>query len=332
MPRLERIESIRSSNGGLDDLFLVASSFEPRSIRASMLLPEGAFARSVIFNYEDTLDSVVGRHNTRQIRGHLTKACGGHVHTLPCYFVDPYSAVRAFSMLVAHEPWAEALRTVTIDATCFTKIHLLLLLQYLHIELRATKVRVCYTEPLSYATAFGKALSHGIEKTVYLPYQPARHESSGVGLVAFLGYERLRLERIVQELEPDISVVVFGQPGFVRSMEDYSRHVNKSLIHRATYDDQYRLVNASARDPFAVAEVLREEVTKLRAEGCDSIYLAALGTKLQALGIDLLRRLDLPVRLLLAYSIPRRYERRMYSQGSGPTYLLDLYREAWANP
>ena len=175
---------------------------------------------------------------------------------------------------------------VTIDATCFTKIHLLLLLQYLHMELGTRRVRVCYTEPLSYATAFGRALSYGIERTVYLPYQPARHESTGVGLVAFLGHERLRLERIVQELEPDVSVIVFGEPGFARNMQDYSRRVNGSLIQRSRYDGQYRLVTASTKDPFAVARMLRDEVEKIRASGYDTVYIAALGTKLQALGID----------------------------------------------
>ena len=73
-----------------------------------------------------------------------------------------------------------------------------------------------------------------------------------------------------------------------------------------------------------MARMLRVEVEKMQAGGYDTVYIAALGTKLQALGIDLLRRLELPVRLLLAYSIPRRYERGVYSQGSGPTYLMDL--------
>lgn len=327
MSKLTRVEAIDTVDGSLDDLFLVASSFEPRSVRASTLWSEGALARAVVFNYEDTLDTVIGRHHARQIRRHLSKKHNARVHTLPCHFMDPYSVVRVFGAFLGRESWPNSVPAVTIDATCFTKIHLLLLLQYLHMELGTRRVRVCYTEPLSYATAFGRALSYGIERTVYLPYQPARHESTGVGLVAFLGHERLRLERIVQELEPDVSVIVFGEPGFARNMQDYSRRVNGSLIQRSRYDGQYRLVTASTKDPFAVARMLRDEVEKIRASGYDTVYIAALGTKLQALGIDLLRRLGLPVRLLLAYSIPKRYERSMYSQGSGPTYIMDLGEE-----
>ena len=232
MSKLTRVEAISAADGSLDDLFLVASSFEPRSVRASTLWTERALAHAVVFNYEDTLDTVSGRHHARQIRRHLRERHNAQVHTLPCHFMDPYSVVRVFDAFFRRESWTHSVRSVTIDATCFTKIHLLLLLQYLHMKLGTRRVRVCYTEPLSYATSFGKALSYGIHRTVYLPYQPVRHQSTRVGLLAFLGHERLRLERIVQELEPDVTVIVFGEPGFERNMQDYSRRVNGSLIQR----------------------------------------------------------------------------------------------------
>ena len=63
----------------------------------------------------------------------------------------------------------------------------------------------------------------------------------------------------------------------------------------------------------------------MKQEGCESVYLAPLGTKLQALAIDMLRRSGVSLRMLLAYSIPKRYERKLYSQGSGPTYLGVLF-------
>ena len=327
MSQLTRVDVIDATDGSPEDLFLVASSFEPRSVRASSLWTAGSLTRAVVFNYEDTLDTVIGRHHARQIRRHLADGCNVRVHTLPCYFMDPYSVVRVFGAFLSRESWARSVHAVTVDATCFTKVHLLLLLQYLHMHMRAKRVRVCYTEPLSYATAFGKALSYGIESTVYLPYQPARHSSAGVGLVAFLGHERLRLERIVQELEPDISAVVFGEPAFDRNMQDYSRRVNESLIHRSMYDGQYRLVTASTKDPSSVASMLRDEVEKMTREGYDTVYIAPLGTKLQALGIELLRRFEVPARLLLAYSIPKRYEKSVYSQGSGPTHIVNLVDE-----
>ena len=210
------------------------------------------------------------------------------------------------------------------DVTCFTKLHLLLLLRYLHSNLRVETIRICYTEPLAYATAFGRQLSYGVRRTVYLPYQLKEHRSSRVGLIAFLGHERLRLERIVQELEPELSVVVLGEPGFAKSMEDESRRVNDSLIHRASYDRQYRVASAPAGDLQAVCRVLKAELEVILAHDCETVYLAAMGTKIQALGFEMLRRAGFEIRMLLAYSIPRSYERNMYSQGNGPTYVAIL--------
>ena len=308
------------------DLFVVASSFEPRSVRATSLVACEAFNRAVIFNYEDTLSTIIGLHNATQIRAHLAAQRISRTDVLPCNFSDPYSTISAFDAFATAEKLRDSVRSVTIDTTCFTKIHLLLLLQYLENSLGVKELEICYTEPLSYATDFGKQLSYGVDRTVYLPYQPVWHRSKGIGLIAFLGHERLRLERIIQDLEPDVAVVIFGEPGFTQNMQDYSRRVNKSLIHRATYDKQYRLAKASTRDIDAAATVLRDQIDLLRTEGCDSVYLAALGTKLQALSIEMIRREKIPVRILLAYTIPKRYERAMYSQGSGPTYSATLWK------
>ena len=326
MTSLTRAYEIGTLNGSGVDLYLVASSFEPRSIRATSLIDDSGFGHAIVFNYEDTLDTVMGRHNLSEIKRKLD-ATKGNVDILPCRFSDPFSIVRILDKFLEEKNRKSKFTSAIIDTTCFTKLHLLLLLRYLDVELSLGVIRICYTEPLSYATAFGRQLSYGIDKTVYLPYEIVPHRSKGIGLVAFLGHERLRLERIVQELEPDICVVVMGDPGFAKNIRDYSRRVNESIIHRATYDRQYRIAKAPTNDFISSCNVLKTQVELIRSEGCDSVYFAPLGTKLQALGIDLLRRRSLSVRMLLAYSIPKAYERTMYSQGSGPTYVGTLTKK-----
>ena len=324
VPRLIRVERVGRLDGSDRELFLVASSFEPRSLRVTEMIDRGTFSHAVIFNYEDTLDTVMGRHHSHAIRRLLDDGRANTVDVLPCNHSDPYSTIRGLDSFLKRGGLGFTVEAVTVDATCFTKLHLLMLLRYLHVNLRTAAIRVCYTEPMAYATAFGRQLSYGVRRTVYLPYQLKSHRSGRVGLIAFLGHERLRLERIVQELEPEVSVAIIGQPGFARSMEMQSRLVNESIIHRATYDRQYRVVSAPAGDLSRAFEVLRREIDVVLREKCDSVYLAALGTKVQALGFELLRRADVPIRMLLAYSIPMTYERNMYSQGSGPTHMTVL--------
>ena len=317
----------RDTSKGLapgDGVYMVAGSFEPRSVRATSLLPSGEFQTAVIFNYEDAHLSAMGRHHVALMRSDMRRKCIDDIYMLGCQFDDPFAVTHGLRALVTGGAVNLPVRSVTIDATCFTKLHLLLLLQYLEEECGTLGINVLYTEPLSYGTAFGRQLSYGKNRTVYLPYQPFLHRSMGVGLVAFLGHERLRLELIVQELEPDVSVVILGNPSYSDNMRDYSRQVNQTLIHRSSYDRQYRVVEAPTNDVSKSRDVLLQEISKLCSDGCDSIYLAALGTKLQALGIHLVRRSELQVRLLLAYSIPKRYERNLYSHGFGATYLCDL--------
>ena len=318
---LRRTNAIRSHKSRDSELFLVASSFEPRSLRATELVEHGSFVQAIVFDYEDTLDTVLGRHHRQTIKKMLNDNRAGHVEVIPCNYLDPFSTVRAFDRYIKEGRLGSEINTVTVDATCFTKVHLLLLLRYLHTECKSTTIRICYTEPLAYASAFGRQLSYGVKRTVYLPYKLRSHRTSKVGLIAFVGHERLRLERIIQELEPELSVVIVGEPGFAKNIELESRRVNESLLHRATYDNQYRVTTAPAANLQGVYSVLKRELTGILAQNCETVYLAALGTKVQSLGFEMLRRSEFPIRMLLAYSIPNSYERNMYSQGSGDTHI-----------
>ena len=300
-------------------LFLVAASFEPRSVSASNLL-DGNVDRAVVFTYDDTLDIESGRRNTREIERCLREKSRA-LDVLHCQVGDPFSVVRVFHTYVTRERLVGAVRSVVLDATCFTKLHLLLLLRFLSDWLRVEVTRICYTKPLVYATAFGKELSYGIRKTVYLPYRGTGRADAGTGLIAFLGHEPRRLERIVQEIEPDLCVVLLGEPGFTPDMAAYSKGANASLIRRAAYDRHYRQAVAPVDDIERCVDVLADQLHALHEDGCRDVYLAPLGTKLQALAVDVLRRREGAGRLLLAYAVPDRYERRSYSLGFGATVV-----------
>ena len=102
---------------GGDDaaLFLVAGSFEPRSVRAAKLL-DGNVDRAVVFTYDDTLDTESGRRNTREIETSLREKSRA-VDVLHCKVGDPFSVVGAFHTYVTRERLVGAVRTVVLDAT-----------------------------------------------------------------------------------------------------------------------------------------------------------------------------------------------------------------------
>lgn len=303
------------------ELYVAASSFEPRCTRTSSLLRGSRFQHGLIFQYEDTLDNLAGRHNLQEMRRKLFPELATTLDILPCRFGDPYSAVRVLNQFLEYKGVSLTIDGITIDITCFTKIHLLLLLRYFKSVLHLDEIRICYTEPLSYASSFGRQLSYGIDRTVYVPYQTVGRRTRNIGLVAFLGHERFRLERIIQELEPDRSIVVLGEPGYSSNMVDYSVKVNESILHRASYDGQYKIISSSTTNYDESYALLEQELIYLKDAGCDTIYFAPLGTKLQAVSFEMLRRAVVNTRMLLAYTIPRTYERNLYSQGSGRTFV-----------
>ena len=325
MAALDPVDRIEVDDGDVG-LFLVTGSFEPRSVRVASLL-DGSVGRAVVFAYNDTLDSELGRRNTGEIRDCLHGKARA-VDVLPCQVGEPFSAVRALHAYVTRERLVGIVRSVVLDATCFTKLHLLLLLRYLSDWLGVEVTRVCYTKPLVYATAFGKELSYGIQRTVYLPYHGEERARSDTGLIALLGHEPRRVERIVQEVEPERCVVVVGEPGFTGDMADYSKRANASLIRRANYDEHYRLAVAPADDIDLCADVLSNEIKAMHQNGCRNICLVPLGTKLQALALDVLRRRADTGSLSLAYVFPARYERRSYSQGCGTTGVTTFLNQS----
>lgn len=309
---------------GDGDIYIVANSFEPRCTNVTSRIEASTFHHSIIFQYEDTIDTIGGHFNLKQLKANISSSIGNGYDTLPCTFDDPFSIIRILHRFVIEKKMTKHINKVTIDITCFTKIHLLLLLKYLNSTLGIQNVRICYTEPLSYATSFGRNLSYGVDKTVYMPYQSAKREKKNIALIAFLGHERLRLEKIISEVEPDICVVIFGDPGYAKNIEDYSRRVNDGILYRATYDAHYRVTSASTIDFYECLGVLKQQLEVLKSEGCHNIYLAPLGTKLQSLSIDLLRRTEKETRMLLAYAIPKSYERSLYSLGIGRTYVGEI--------
>jgi hypothetical protein len=321
MAALEPVDRIEVGDDQAE-LFLVAGSFEPRSVQAAELI-DGSVGRAIVFSYDDTLDIESGRRNTRTLEACLRRKARA-VDVLHCQVADPFSVVGAFHTYVTGERLVGAVRSVVLDATCFTKLHLLLLLRFLNDWLGVRATRVCYTKPLVYATAFGKELSYGIRKTVYLPYRGTERASTSTGLIALIGHEPRRVERIVQEIEPDLCAVLIGEPGFTTDMVTYSKKANASLIRRAEYDSHYRLSVAPVDDIEGCVDVLAEQLCRLHEDGCSNVYLAPLGTKLQALAVDILSRGNNSGRLSLAYAVPERYERRNYSHGIGATVVKTL--------
>jgi len=303
-----------------DDLFLVAASFEDRCRRAAEKLSSKFTARAIVFQYEDTLESVAGLANGRHLKSLLTASSIESPDVLPCRFGDPFSATRVLDIWLQDHRCSSREPCITIDVTCFTKLHILLLLRLLEERLPQARIRILYTEPQAYATAFGRKLTYGISDTFYIPLNSGHNWGRAAALFVFLGHEPLRAERVIEEIEAEETILIQGEPGYSPEMARMSERMNRYLLNRAWYNGEFKLASCSTYEFTEVATLLSGLVNELDARGIGTFYVAPLGTKLQALGIDYVRRALPEKRLIVAYPAPARYEKKYYSQGMGPTY------------
>lgn len=310
-------DELRPQAGRREDLFLAATSFEPRSMNLGSLWKHESVERSLVFRYADTLDIELGRRHTEQLVG-LLKSKSRQFEVIDCSFSDPYSVVRGLLYWRKEKRLeGESIKSITIDITCFTKLQLLLLLRTLRAEFSGAQIRITYTEPRLYASSYRRPLSYGVANTFYIPYVTPRVPAGQSALFLFLGHELLRAEKVVDELEPEVTILIQGEPGYSKEMVATSHKNNRVLLSKVKYDHQYRLMSTSCYDFESAAGKILGLIRNFKGLGFGSFYLAPLGTKLQCLAFDIVSLICRDERLLLAYAMPHRYERKYYSQGVG---------------
>lgn len=319
---IERVKPIRKNEP--DDLFLTTSSFEIRSRKVPKLIDTVAFKNSIIFQYKDTLDTLQGLANTDFINSKLEKASYEKPFILKCNYKDAYGLLEVFHLWIEKKGFDLNKKYITIDITCFTKLHLLLLLKYLREKGKDNKIRILYTKPLVYASMIGKDLSYGISETFYIPLLSNQNGKDKEALLLFLGYERLRSYHIWQETEPEKTILLTGKPGFTPEMTIKSIRMNKDLLERVNYDESFSKRECSTTNFANVKNVLKGIIDELSKEGFGVFYIAPMGTKLQALGIDLLIQELKEGKVIIAYPTPKRYEKGCFSEGVGDTFSAIL--------
>lgn len=301
------------------DFFLAATSFEQRSLAVSQK-EDFESDCALVFRYEDALGSEQGMANTRLLHESLQQKTKD-IKFVHCDFRDAYSALR--SVQGFFEGLSRSPRSILVDITCFTKVHLLLILRFLDERFKPELLLAKYAEPLIYGTSFGRRLTRGIWESVYIQYVEGNINFDHTGLIIFLGHEYDRAERIIQELQADEVVMVVGTPGFTSEMAHASRRLNKPLLSRARWDGQLKIRSLATNDPHACCEFLVRVEAELRQLNVNSIYISPMGTKLQSLGIHLFRK-RAKIRTSIAYTIPTSYDQASYSLGIGEIHTIDL--------
>lgn len=302
-----------------DDLFICASSFEDRSRRAAELLsPQYRTKQALVVFYRDTLNHEKGKKNLecidRCLKKHASKIDG-----IICDFRNTYSLISELERKENEGKLILQSKFITIDITCFTKLHLLLLLRYLSWKTKAV-FRFVYTEPLTYSTMAGENLSYGFLELVTVKYKISQtyENKKGSCYIFFIGHEFARTYKAFELLEPERYWIIKGTPGYSLQLELFSQRENEFLIRKA--ERLKTLKSASTKDPFDVMNCLRE-ISQEEKEKENLVFIPC-GTKLQTLGIFMFSQITHGFNLIVSYPMPLRYEEKTYSRGFGKTRII----------
>ncbi|MBT9608986.1 hypothetical protein [Aquabacterium sp.] len=189
------------------------------------------------------------------------------------------------------------------------------------------QVRALYVEPEGYKSHPSPAsanlfdLSVSFDGLAPLPgfaklTGPAENESSL--LIAFLGFEGNRAERIINQLEPVPKVVpVIGAPGFQINYPAITVACNRSFLSDFDCNSEIRFARASC--PFEAYEIL----ASVRRNYPDHyLYIAPVGTRPHALGA-VWYALHHSDHCEILFDHPVRQSNR--TSGRGLTHIYDFY-------
>jgi hypothetical protein len=312
---INKIKPIRE--GKVDDLFITASSFEERCRRVPQLIDDILCKNSIIFLYKDVRDDPIGNENTKYIYNILKEASINKPEWLPCDFSDPYSILFEFCKWLKKKEEELENCYISIDISCFTKLHLLLLLKYIGNKNKKGIIRFLYTQPLTYLPMHirRKKLSYDLGERCFISYVPHFVTNGKEALVIFLGMEGLRVNRIWEETDAEKTILIRGKPGFTPEMEKLSERENEYLLSRVKYDPSFSCVDSSTLNPWNVVYTLEELIVKkLKEENFYTFYIAPCGTQLQTIGIYFFSQRIKDCKIVIAYFPPKKYA-KPYSEG-----------------
>lgn len=208
---------------------------------------------------------------------------------------------------------------IVVDASVFTKKHLLMLLRWLDDAGAWDRVWVVYCEPEDYDVSEFVPLSFGVASVQETPgFTACANLSRPVHLVLFLGYEGDRASAVFEHVQPMRTTLVVPYPAYKPSWEGRTERFNADLI-RLLGDVVVEKVDAI--DPDATESALDRILGNRNVRSNEARLVCPLGTKPQAIGIyQYLRKCVDPPAVIYAGAL--RHNHQFFSHGFGNCWLL----------
>lgn len=319
MSELIKVDQINTIEPSIpDDVFVCCASFEPRCIGVTERLSSTYRAQfSIMFWYKEPDRTTLRKKFAEAMRQKLEKVSPNLV-IIESPRNQPINGIKELREKSSEIGLSLSNKRITIDISTFTKQYTLVLLKLLDGLESGNQIRVLYTEPIEYGPRRGGRLTEGLRQIVSVPFFGGHYSFQRKKLlVLFLGYEGERALAIWEDYAPDKTIAFIGKPGYRKGWERISEELNHRLLEMPIVEKRV----APTLDPTEVFKNLEQIYETHRSW---NIYVAPLGSKLQALGIYLFAKRHPDVQIV--YAIPLEYIEEDYSEGIGPTRSFLLPR------
>lgn len=185
-------------------------------------------------------------------------------------------------------PRQQGATTIAVDITGMMRPHLMLLPLMLR-NWGFERLTVFYSDPNSYASGHGTRFTKGpVEGISVIPGMEGMHRSSAESRDSIIvggGYDHTLIQAVAESKRSADHYLLLGLPSLQPHMYQESL-LRVSRVRESIRDYRSRtLLFAPASDPFTTAQVLSDQVRRIRRDNPGSnVYLSPVGAKTQVLG------------------------------------------------
>lgn len=291
--------------GEKDDIFIIGASFEERGIALKYYLKDDYRCKNAIIyynadncNYEKNLE-LIESILKQKVQNEVIIKEGSHRNI----FKKNEVMTEIAEYCKAHEN-VEDVTNIVIDLTSFTRIDLIILLDYIKSYLHNTKIKLIYVSPKEH----GSWLSKGYTEISNIAGFSGCHDVlKPVALIILSGFEKERPLNLVEAYEPQEVFLGFSNPAVQdvfgkRSLEVHSELLSHSNVQKFDF---------AASDIKLCFDVVEKIIKDKRMDF--NIVIAPLCTKLSTIACFLLAQ-EYP-EIQLVYCYPQEYNCETYSRG-----------------
>ena len=295
-----------------DDLFMVCASFEHRTTSAIECLSEDYRAKKGIIYYnQEFVSNLKTSKNLERLKALLRLRCNG---------VD----VREGSLVLPEKQFAvlkdavlslspASIKAITIDVTTFNREALLVLMALLRNNCALARIRVLYVSPIRH----GKWLSRGFrEVRSVIGFPGVQRARRSTMLVVLSGFEPDRVKKLIEEHEPRIVLLGFGDPPTERHFLERNIEEQKTVLAKQDVERFRFPANNIKKCHQSCMKLLRSHLSDY------NIILAPMSTKLSTLGAYLTAEANPEIQL--TYCVPGEYNVENYSKGTNLLFVEEI--------